>query len=119
MPNRQVVSRTGNVFPIWIFGLLVPVPLSIQNDGPLQRPPSGDVALERRSETLILRQSRRVDPAGLQQRAQFSESRALQLPHPLAAEPQPLPDRLQRLGRIAFEPEASPQHRALVGGEVV
>src|SRR5439155_12840636 len=74
---------------------------------------------QRAPRSLILRQIGRVDPARLQQAAQLPESRHLQLPHALAAEREPLSDRLQRFRRIALEPEAPPQHRALVGGEVV
>src|SRR6266478_6238330 len=74
---------------------------------------------QREPRSLILRQIRRVDPARLEQAAQLSESRHLELPHALAAEREPLSDRLQRFRRIALEPEAPPQHRALVGGEVV
>src|SRR6266403_1752529 len=74
---------------------------------------------QREPRSLILRQIRRVDPARLEQAAQLSESRHLELPHALAAEREPLSDRLQRFRRIALEPEAPPQHRALVGGVAV
>src|SRR5439155_26789088 len=60
-----------------------------------------------------------VDPARRQQRPELPEPRRFDLPDTLAGEPEPLADGLELLRRIALEPEAPPQHGALVRGEIV
>src|SRR5688572_4404178 len=60
-----------------------------------------------------------VDAARGQQRAQLANAGGLDLPHALAAQREPLADRLQRLRWIALEAEATSQDGPLVGRKVV
>src|SRR6185369_4891797 len=60
-----------------------------------------------------------VDPAGGQQRAELAQAGRLDLPDPLTAVVEPPADRLQGLWLLAVQPEATPQHRALVRRQVV
>src|SRR4030095_1919310 len=61
----------------------------------------------------------RVDTAGGQERAKLAQPAPLDLANALTGQPEPAAERLEALGRVALEAEATPQHGALVGGEVV
>src|SRR2546422_1033784 len=61
----------------------------------------------------------RVHSPRAQQRAQLAQPGALDLTDALARETELAPDRLERLGLAAGEPEATAEHLAFVLGEVV